>query len=190
MLNTKLVTRNRNCKHLKDWLGFIKVTSFEKGKKGSKEKAVEEILEHRQDACAEWAEDAFRRSQSTKLRSCALVRFLSRFPFLFSFALRFPRCWFPLSTNENVEIPNEILKKSRSQNGHPDSHLSSTTTLREVKMRNPIPICPQWLHFEESKLCGLFLFCFPCCDIATLAIILREHLAKFGYRSHISRKSC
>ncbi len=81
---------------------------------------------------------------------------------LFSFALRFPRCWFPLSTNEKVEIPNEILKKSRSQNGQPDSHLSSTTTLREVKMRNPIPICPQWLLFEESKLCGVFfVFLFP-----------------------------
>jgi hypothetical protein len=107
---------------------------------------------------------------------------------LFSFALLFPRCWFPLSTNENVEVPNEILKKneeskwltrftfvlnnhsSRSQNAKPDSHLSSMATLWGVKT--------VWVFF----------FCFPCCDIATLAIILRKHLAKFGYRSHVSEK--
>jgi hypothetical protein len=75
-------------------------------------------------------------------------------------------------------------------------------------MVNPIHICPQQPLFEKSKCetrfpfvpngyslrsqncVGFFLFfCFPCCDIATLAIILQEHLAKFGYGSHISEES-
>lgn len=121
---------------------------------------------------------AFQSHKATQLRSCSLSFALPFF--LFSFALRFPRCWFPLSTNENVEVPNEILTKTeeskwltrftfvlnnhslRSQNAKPDSHLSPMATLWGFK-----------------TLWGFF-FCFPCCDIATLAIILQEHLATFG----------
>jgi hypothetical protein len=74
---------------------------------------------------------AFQSHKATQLRSCSLSFALPFF--LFSFALRFPRCWFPLSTTENVEVPNEILKT------------------RGVKMVNPIHICPQQPLFEKSK---------------------------------------
>ncbi len=169
MLNTKLVTRNRNCKHL---IRVYRSDVFWERKKRIKResgrrntRAQAGCLCRVSGGCIQ----AFQSHKARKLRSCSLSFAL---PF-FSSAL--------LCLSLAAGFLSLLTRMLRSQ--------TRSLKTRGVKMLNPIPICPQWLLFEESKLCGFFFFGFPCCGIATLAIILREHLAKFGYRSHISEES-